>query len=58
MFLPFLDSLRNMYILAVEVSPGLIVIGVNEAPSWETIIADDWLDGRRTSEIFKWVFQD
>lgn len=47
MFLPFLDSLRNMYILAVEVSPGLIVIGVNEAPSWETIIADDWLDGQK-----------
>lgn len=47
MFLPFLDSLRNMYILAVEVSPGLIVIEVNEAPSWATIIADDWLDGQK-----------
>lgn len=47
MFLSFLDSLRNRYILAVEVSPGLIVIEVNEAPSWETIIADDWLDGQK-----------
>lgn len=46
-FLPFLDSLRNMYILAVEVSPGLIVIEVNEVPSWATIIADDWLDGQK-----------
>lgn len=47
-FLPILDSLRNICLLAEEISPRLIVIKVNEEPPQANTVATEyWLGGRR-----------
>lgn len=47
-FLPILDSLRNICLLAEEIPPRLIVIKMNEEPPQANTVATEyWLGGRR-----------
>lgn len=47
-FLLFLYSLRNMCLLAEEISPGLIVIEMEEDPLYAIIVASEyWLSGQK-----------
>lgn len=52
-FLPFLDSLRSMF-LAEEIPPGLMMIEVNEDPSWATVepmILVGWAEGQMKFQL-------